>query len=217
MTMDKNSPPCKQPVLFEGDLDGEMQRTYLDSQQLAVDTEARGLKIRRDRLCLVQLCNEWGDTALVRVYGSARAPLLQSVLEAAHVEKILHFARFDMAALQHWLGIRMAPVYCTKIASRLARTYTERHGLKDLVRELCGVEQNKEQQSSDWNADELSPAQISYAIADVAHLVTIQAKLDAMLKSEGRDRLARACMACLPARVDLDLAGWENEDIFAHA
>ena len=205
------------PLFLSGDLSAEVQQIYLSSRRLAIDTETRGLCIKRDRLCLVQLCNEDGETTLLHVYGQKQTPRLQSVLESPHVEKVFHFARYDMATLQHWLGIHVTPIYCTKIASRLARTYTERHGLKDLVRELCDIDLSKEQQSSDWASAQLSPEQLIYAAGDVIHLLAVKEKLEAMLVREGLDTLAHACMACLPTRVALDLAGWEDADIFAHS
>ncbi|MBF0125976.1 MAG: ribonuclease H-like domain-containing protein [Magnetococcales bacterium] len=202
-------------IVLAGDLDQERQERYLRSRCLAVDTETMGLKTRRDRLCLVQMCNEEGVTTLVQTR-TDHAPRLQSVLESASVLKVFHFARFDMAALKQWLGIQVQPVFCTKIASRLTRTYTDRHGLKDLVAELLQIELNKEQQSSDWAAHTLTPQQIAYAASDVLHLISLQTKLDSLLAREGRLELARECMRALPVRVALDLAGWEEEDIFAH-
>ena len=145
------------------------------------------------------------------------APRLKALLADPKVLKIFHFARFDIAAFQHWLGVRTAPVYCTKVASRLCRTYTDKHGLKDVTRELVGVEISKQQQSSDWGAEKLSDAQIEYAASDVLHLHTIREKLDAMLAREGRTDLARACFDFLPVRAALDLAGWPEIDIFAHS
>ena len=205
-----------QPRLFQDDLDGEYLQKYLNSRYLSVDTETMGLNIIRDRLCVVQMCNEEGVAAIVQIK-TYRAPNLKKVLESPAVEKILHFARFDLASLQHWLGIRVQPVFCTKIASRLVRTYSGYHGLKDLVRELRGMEMDKQQQSSDWGASDLSAQQIQYAQSDVVHLVALKEGLERMLQREGRLEMARACMNFLPTRVDLDLAGWEAEDIFAHS
>ncbi|MEO5365711.1 MAG: ribonuclease D [Magnetococcus sp. WYHC-3] len=203
------------PVILQGDLSEERMLAYLSSRFLAVDTETLGLNHQRDRLCLVQMCNENGLTTLVQIR-SSHAPRLQQVLEALQVEKIIHFARFDMGTLRNWLNIHVNPVYCTRTASRLARTYSPRHGLKDVVHELLGVEMDKEQQSSDWASDLLSPAQVAYAVADVRHLIAVRERLEAMLHREGRQDLARQVMNALAARVSLDLAGWENEDIFAH-
>ncbi|MEO5341529.1 MAG: ribonuclease D [Magnetococcus sp. MYC-9] len=207
-----------QAKIFQNDLDAAYQQRYLNSRYLSVDTETMGLNILRDRLCLVQMCNEEGLMAVVQIQqNQAEAPRLRELLESQAVEKILHFARFDLASLRHWLGIQVQPVFCTKIASRLIRTYSGYHGLKDLVRELCGKELDKQQQSSDWGTHELSALQIQYAQSDVIHLVTVKESLERMLQREGRLDLARRCMAFLPTRVDLDLAGWEAEDIFAHS
>jgi len=184
---------------------------------IAVDTETMGLVPGRDRLCLVQLYGG-GDTChLVRI--SARqphAPNLCRLLADPAIEKLFHFARFDVAVIKHDLGVTCRPVYCTKIASKLARTYTDRHGLKDLCRELLGIELAKEMQSSDWGAPDLSEAQLAYAANDVLHLHRLRERLDAMLKREGRAELARACFEFLPRRVELDLAGWSDVDIFAY-
>ncbi|MBF0147562.1 MAG: ribonuclease D [Magnetococcales bacterium] len=204
------------PTVFENDLDDRQRQRYLESRYLAVDTETLGLLTRRDRLCVVQMCNEEGVISVVQTK-NYDAPRLKEVLESPRVEKIFHFARFDMAALYHWLGCRVQPVYCTKIASKLTRTYTSNHGLKHLVRELLGVEMDKEQQSSDWGADVLSEQQLAYTAGDVRYLVAIKERLDAILKRENRVELARDVMAALPMRVNLDLAGWENEDIFSHS
>ncbi len=184
---------------------------------VAVDTETMGLDPRRDRLCLVQLSAGDGDAHLVH-FPEPRyeAPHLRRLLADPRRLKLFHFARFDLAVLEHHLGIRCEPVYCTKIASKLARTYTDRHGLKDLCRELLGVELAKEQQSSDWGAPELSEAQLRYAANDVLHLHALKDRLDAMLAREGRRELAEACFAFLPTRARLDLAGWRDVDVFAH-
>lgn len=202
------------PQIFTGDLSPAMRELFLSGRFLSVDTETRGLRVHRDRLCLVQMCNEEGQVALVRTT-EATAPNLQAVLESPQVEKIFHFARFDLATLHYWLGIRVNPVFCTKIASRLARTYTDRHGLKDLARELLELEMDKEQQSSDWANPALSDKQIAYASSDVLYLIALRNRLETMLNREGLLPLARESMAFLPTRVALDLAGWE-EDIFAH-
>ncbi len=204
------------PIVLVDDLNDELHQTYMKSRYLAVDTETLGLQIKRDRLCVVQMCNEDGVVALVQTKNHD-APRLQEVLEASAVEKIFHFARYDVATLKHWMGIEVNPVFCTKIASRLVRTYTDGHGLKDVTSELLGIELDKQQQSSDWAADVLSPEQAAYAAADVIHLVEIKNRLMAMLEREGRTELARVCMEFLPHRAALDLAGWEEEDIFSHS
>ena len=184
---------------------------------VAVDTEALGLNIPRDRLCLVQLSAGDGVCHLIQVAeGATDAPNLKALMENPAVTKIFHYARFDVAILRHYLKIAVAPVYCTKIASRLVRTYTDRHGLKDLCRELLGVEISKEQQSSDWAAETLSKDQQLYAASDVLYLHELRAALDGMLAREGRADLARSCFDFLATRVALDLAGWPDEDIFSH-
>ena len=184
---------------------------------VAIDCEAMGLDPRRDRLCVVQLANRDGAPHLVRFpKGAYEAPRLKALLTDPAVTKLFHFARFDLAVLRRYLGVRCAPVYCTKIASRLARTYTDRHGLKDICRELLGIELSKQQQSSDWGAETLTTEQIQYAAADVLHLHALRERLDMMLVREGRDQLAQACFDFLPTRAELDLAGWSGEDIFAH-
>ena len=183
---------------------------------VAVDTETMGLDPHRDRLCLVQLSAGDGDAHLVRFAEAYDAPRLKSLLADTGITKLFHFARFDVAALSRHLGVEPAPVYCTKIASRLARTYTDRHGLKDLCREFLGIELEKVQQSSDWGAAVLTPEQIGYAAWDVLHLHPLKRRLDAMLAREGRTALAEACFGFLPTRARLDLEGWPGEDIFAH-
>lgn len=186
-------------------------------QSAAVDTETMGLDHGRDRLCVVQLSPGDGSADVVQIpRGCAQAPNLEALLSDPGVLKIFHFARFDLAALQHGLGVMPGPVYCTKIASRLVRTYTDRHGLKDLVRDLLGIEISKQQQLSDWGAETLSDAQVAYAASDVLHLHALKAKLDTLLAREGREDLAAACFRFLPDRARLDLAGWAAEDIFAH-
>ena len=185
---------------------------------VAVDTEAMGLLPGRDRLCLVQIADGGGDEHLVR-FGARSdfaAPRLKAILADPGRLKLYHFARFDLAAIRAYLGIVAAPVYCTKTASRLVRTYTDRHGLKDLVRELLGHEISKQQQTSDWGADELSDAQKEYAASDVRYLHGLKAKLDERLAREDRLALAQACFDFLPHRALLDLAGWPEVDIFAH-
>ncbi|MFO0996910.1 MAG: ribonuclease D [Alphaproteobacteria bacterium] len=184
---------------------------------VAIDCETMGLDPRRDRLCVVQLAGSDGVPHLVRFpKGDYAAPRLKALLSDSGVTKLFHFARFDVAVLWRYLGVRCAPVYCTKIASRLVRTYTDRHGLKDICRELLGIEISKQQQSSDWGAETLTAEQIEYAAADVLHLHALRERLDVMLVREGRHELARACFAFLPTRAELDLAGWPGEDIFAH-
>ncbi|WP_340317312.1 ribonuclease D [Rhizorhabdus argentea] len=185
---------------------------------VAVDTETMGLVTPRDRLCLVQISDGGGDEHLVRFAagGDYAAPNLRAVLADPERIKLYHFARFDLAAIKYYLGVVAAPVYCTKTASRLIRTYTDRHGLKELVRELLGQEVSKQQQSSDWGAAELSDAQKDYAASDVRYLHAMRTILDERLIREGRMALAQACFDFLPARAELDLAGWPEIDIFAH-
>ncbi|MBF0445391.1 MAG: ribonuclease D [Magnetococcales bacterium] len=204
------------PLVLLDDLDEERYQCYMQSKYLAVDTETLGLQVKRDRLCLVQMCNEDGIITLVQTK-SYEAPRLKAVLEAQQVEKIFHFARFDLATLRHWLGCQVAPAFCTKIASRLVRTYTDGHGLKDITLELLGIELDKQQQSSDWASATLSKQQISYAASDVIHLIEMKHKLVAMLQRDNRVELAKVCMDFLPHRVSLDLAGWDEEDIFSHS
>lgn len=185
---------------------------------VAVDSETMGLIPYRDPLCLVQLSAGDGDTHLVQLdRNTYDAPRLKALLSDTNTLKIFHFARFDVAAFQQWLGVVTTPVYCTKIASKLCRTYTDRHGLKDVTRELAGVDLSKQQQSSDWGAETLSAAQIEYAASDVLHLHLLREKLDEMLAREGRTALAQACFDFLPIRSALDIAGWPETDIFAHS
>lgn len=184
---------------------------------VAVDCETMGLHPARDRLCLVQLSSGDGEAHLVQIApGQSEAPRLAALLGDPAVLKLFHFGRFDIAALKHAFGVLTAPVYCTKIASKLVRTYTDRHGLKDLVRELLGVELDKSEQSSDWGSGQLSETQLRYAARDVLHLHALRARLDAMLEREGRGALAQACFDFLPVRAELDLAGWAEQDPFAH-
>src|SRR5579862_7996482 len=201
--------------LHEGDLpDGALA----GAAAVAIDSETMGLRLGRDPLCVVQLSDGQGDAHVVRLDRSTYdAPNLKRLLTDPQVTKIFHFGRFDIAMF--WLHLRVvtAPVYCTKIASKLARTYTDRHGLKDLTKELIGVDLSKAQQSSDWGAAKLSDEQVSYAASDVLYLHALRAKLDEMLVREGRDGLARACFEFLPQRALLDVAGWEDVDIFAHS
>jgi ribonuclease D len=184
---------------------------------VAIDSETLGLNPNRDRLCLVQLSSGDGTAHAVQFApGAYAAPNLKRMLADPNTLKLFHFARFDMAMFRRYLDSVTAPVYCTKIASKLVRTYTDRHGLKDLVKELLGVDMSKEQQSSDWGAATLTDKQLAYAASDVAHLHRLKEVLDAMLEREGRTALAKACFNFLPARVALDLAGWPDVDIFAH-
>jgi len=184
---------------------------------VAIDTEAMGLNPHRDRLCLVQLSRGDGDAHLVQFRaGCYDAPNLRRLLNDPSVVKLFHFARFDIAILYHYLGVMPQPLYCTKIASRLVRTFTDKHGLRELCKDLLGVELKKEQQSSDWGAPSLTDEQLRYAASDVLHLHALRAKLDEMLDREDRVELAQRCFEFLPARAVLDLAGWAEQDIFAH-
>ncbi|MDF1678997.1 ribonuclease D [Ponticaulis sp.] len=200
--------------LHKGDLPAGV--TFGDS--VAVDTETLGLSLVRDKLCVVQLSSGDGTAHVVQLDRSSYdAPNLKALLADTGVEKIFHFARFDVAMIQKWFGVTCAPVFCTKIASKLARTYTDRHGLKDVSRELVGVDMSKAQQSSDWGAETLSEAQLAYAASDVLHLHEIRDRLTGMLDREGRLDLARQCFDFLPTRARLDLEGWPDTDIFAHS
>jgi ribonuclease D len=184
---------------------------------VAIDTEAMGLNPHRDRLCLVQLSSGDGTAHLVQFAPDGYdAPRLKKLLGDPSTLKLFHFARFDLAMLYRYLGVMAAPVYCTKIASRLARTFTDRHGLRDLCKDLLGIDLSKQQQSSDWGAAALSDEQQRYAAADVFHLHALRARLDAILAREGRSELARSCFEFLPTRVRLDLEGWPDQDLFAH-
>ena len=199
--------------LYKGDLPAGLDF----GAAVAVDTETLGLIPRRDKLCLVQLSAGDGNAHLIqldRAYYDA--PNLKTLMVNPAVTKIFHFARFDVAMMKYYLGIDTAPLYCTKIASKLTRTYTDKHGLKDLIKELLGVELNKQQQSSDWGAHVLSDAQKQYAAQDVLYLHELKARLDQMLEREGRTSVARACFDFVPARAALDLGGWTEEDVFAH-
>ncbi len=185
---------------------------------VAVDSETMGLSLVRDPLCVVQLSAGDGDAHVVQLNRPAYdCPNLKALLGDPNVLKIFHFARFDVAMFLRDLGEVAAPLFCTKIASRLARTYTDRHGLKDVTRELLGLDMSKQQQSSDWGADTLSDAQLAYAASDVLHLHALRERLTEMLAREGRLELAQACFAFLPTRAALDLAGWDDQDIFAHS
>ena len=184
---------------------------------VALDTEAMGLNPHRDRLCLVQLSAGDGDAYLIQFApGDYGAPQLKRLLADPEVTKLFHFARFDLAMLYHYLGVMASPVYCTKIASRLVRTFTDRHGLRDLCKDLLNIDLSKQKQSSDWGTSDLSEEQLRYAASDVLHLHALRSRLDAMLAREGREALARACFEFLPHRVLLDLEGWPEQDIFAH-
>jgi ribonuclease D len=184
---------------------------------VAVDTETLGLNPLRDKLCVVQLSSGDGSAHLVQLDRSTYdAPNLKALMANLAVTKIFHFARFDVAAIKHHLGVDTAPLYCTKIASKLVRTYTDRHGLKDLIRELLGIEINKLQQSSDWGAHVLTDAQKQYAASDVLYLHELKTRLDQMLEREGRAKIAKACFDFVPVRAALDLGGWTEEDVFAH-
>jgi len=185
---------------------------------VAIDTEAMGLEPHRDRLCVVQLSPGDGSADVVQIAAQQKqAPNLQKLLADKSILKIFHYGRFDMAMLFNAFGVMAEPVYCTKIASRLARTYSDKHGLKDLTKELLGIDLSKQQQLSDWGAENLTDAQVAYAATDVQHLHALKEKLDAMLAREDRAGLAAACFAFLPTRVKLDLAGWAGEDIFSHS
>lgn len=196
---------------------GDLPEGLSFGSSVAVDTEAMGLNPRRDRLCLVQLSAGDNTAHLVQfTAGDYSAPRLKALLTDPSVLKIFHFARFDIAILKAYLGVATAPLYCTKIASKLARTYTDRHGLKDLASELTGIELSKQQQCSDWGAAELTQQQLQYAASDVLYLHAIKARLDAMLERENRLALAHACFEFLPARAELDLLGYDDIDVFAH-
>lgn len=200
--------------LHEGDLPDGLDL----GPEVAIDSETMGLRFRRDPLCVVQLSSGNGDAHVVRLNRPGYdCPNLKALLADPKVLKIFHFGRFDIGMFDLHLGVETRPVYCTKIASKLARTYTDRHGLKDVARELAGVDMSKAQQSSDWGSPVLSQAQLDYAASDVLYLHAIKAKLDVMLEREGRAELARACFNFLPTRSRLDLAGWDEIDIFAHA
>jgi ribonuclease D len=199
--------------LYRGDLPADLSFGPV----VAIDTETMGLNPHRDRLCLVQLSGGDGNAHLVQIpKGPAKAPRLAALLADPKVLKLFHFGRFDIAVLEHALGVRCEPVYCTKIAAKLVRTFTDRWGLKDLCKELLGVDLSKQQQTSDWGADTLSDEQLNYAASDVLYLHGLKAKLDALLEREGRTELAQAAFRFLPTRARLDLAGWPEIDIFEH-
>ncbi len=196
---------------------GDLPNLSAYGAEVAIDTETLGLKPHRDRLCVVQLSPGDGSADVVQIpAGKIASPNLVRLLSDPKKLKLFHFARFDLAVLYKTYGVMAGPVYCTKIASKLTRTYTDKHGLKDLVRELLGVDLSKQQQSSDWGAAALTDAQLAYAAADVLHLHALKARLDQMLARENRTSLAEACFRFLPTRVELDLGGWADEDVFAH-
>jgi ribonuclease D len=216
-------PPDVSPEIVQGDLSEELLAAYLKGPDLAVDTETMGLRTLRDRLCLVQLCNRDMKASIVQIPAenldpsrpvAGRAPRLKRLLEDPGVLKAFHFARFDVAALRHWLGIDVGPLYCTRTASKLARTYTDRHGLKDNLLELLDVEVDKAAQQSDWSSLELTPTQIRYAISDVTLLLPLMDRLQAMLERTGRSDLARDCARAIPTIAQLDVLGFE--DLFEH-
>ncbi|MEQ1790364.1 MAG: ribonuclease H-like domain-containing protein [Rickettsiales bacterium] len=197
---------------------GDLPPDITFNGDLAVDTEAMGLNNKRDRLCLVQLSDGNGDAHLVQFMREEYdAPNLIKLLTDPTRTKIFHFARFDLSIMRHYLGIRLTPIYCTRTASRLVRTYTDKHGYKDICKELISVDVSKQQQSSYWGAQTLTQDQVNYAASDVLHLHKLKEKLDEMLERENRCELAKATFDFLPYRAELDLAGWENEDIFAHS
>lgn len=212
LTVDGRNVVC---ALHKRDLPADFS---VKGDSIGVDSETMGLSLVRDRLCLVQLTDGQGEAHVVQLdRATYDAPRLKALLADPKIQKIFHFARFDVAMVMRDLGVVCTPVYCTKIASKLARTYTDRHGLKDAVKELLQRDLSKEQQSSDWGAPEISDAQLAYAAADVIHLHALRDKLNAILEREGRMELAKACFAFLPTRAALDLAGWEETDIFAHS
>ena len=199
--------------LYRGDLPADLSLGPV----VAIDTETMGLNPHRDRLCLVQLSAGDGNAHLVQIAkGQVKAPRLAALLADPNVLKLFHFGRFDIAVLEHALGVRCEPVYCTKIAAKLTRTFTDKYGLKDLCKELLGVDLSKQQQTSDWGAETLSEEQLNYAASDVLHLHALKTKLDALLEREGRTELAKAAFGFLPSRARLDLAGWPEVDIFEH-
>ncbi len=199
--------------LYKGDLPAGLDF----GASVAVDTETLGLVARRDKLCVVQLSSGDGSAHMVQLDRSSyNAPNLKALFANPAITKIFHYARFDVAVIKQYLGVDTTPLYCTKIASKLTRTYTDRHGLKDLIKELLGIELNKQQQSSDWGAHVLSDAQKQYAAQDVLYLHELKSRLDQMLEREGRTGIAQACFDFVPTRAALDLAGWIEEDVFAH-
>jgi ribonuclease D len=216
-------PPDVTPEILAGDLSEGLLEAYLAGPDLAVDTETMGLQTRRDRLCLVQLCDRQRRAAIVQLPAESfdarrppteRAPRLKRLMEDPGVVKVFHFARFDVAALGHWLGIATAPLYCTRTASKLARTYTDRHGLKDNLLEFLDVELDKVTRHSDWSSPVLTPEQVRYAISDVTLLLPLKDHLEEMLRRQGRSGLAQECFAAIPVMAKLDLAGFEG--LFEH-
>jgi ribonuclease D len=214
-------PPEVMPEIAQGDLSEEQLQAHLRSPDLAVDTETMGLVTTRDRLCVVQLCDRNGRASLVQIPApdpavprARRAPRLKRLLEDPGVLKVLHFARFDVAAVWHYLGVRMAPIYCTRTASKLVRTYTDRHGLKDCALEMLDIEMDKAARHTDWSSPTLSREQIRYAISDVTFLLPLKDRLHAMLVRQQRVELAQACFAAIPVLADLDLLGFVN--LFEH-
>lgn len=214
-------PPEVRPEIVQDDLSDELLQAYLASPDVAIDTETMGLQTLRDRLCLIQLCDRRGRAAIVQVTRpglarplAERAPRLKRLLEAPQVEKVFHFARFDVAALAHYLGIRVAPLYCTRTVSKLVRTYTDRHGLKDCLLEFLNVELDKTARHSAWSNPTLTAEQQHYAISDVTLLLPLKDKLDELLRREGRAELARECFAVIPVMARLDVLGFV--DLFEH-
>jgi ribonuclease D len=216
-------PPDVNPEILRDDLSQELLDAYLDSPDLAVDTETMGLQTLRDRLCVVQICDRKGRASLVQITRDAlhpsrpvatRAPRLKRLFEDSRVRKVFHFARFDVAALKHWLGIEVRPLYCTRTVSKLVRTYSDRHGLKDNLLQFLDVEMDKAARHSDWSAPELSPEQIRYAISDVTLLLPLMDKLEEILRREDRKDLAEACFKAIPVIADLDVLGYV--DLFEH-
>lgn len=195
---------------------GDLPKNVAFTGSVAVDTETMGLRLNRDRLCLVQLSGGDGHAHLVQIVPGTPSPTLAAVLADHKLVKIFHYARFDLAMIQRTFGVRCEPVYCTRTASRLVRTNTDKHGLKDLCKELLGIELSKQQQSSDWGTPTLSPEQIDYAAADVLYLHRLKAEMERLVEREGRTELLAACHRFLPDRAALDLAGWADEDVFAH-
>ncbi len=205
----------QKPLLFDGDLPDDIFRKYMTKSVIAIDTETRGLNLRRDRLCLTQLCDEDGLVAFVRFTSAADAPNLCKLLEAPGVVKLFHYGRFDISVMKHYLNVDVQPVWCTKIASKLIRTYTDRHSLKDLVRELLGIELDKSDQSSDWARTDLSDSQLEYAANDVRVLIPIQLRFQELLKRENLTEVADRLFQFLPTVCELDRRGWDI-NIYSH-
>jgi ribonuclease D len=216
-------PPDVQPEILKGDLSPKLLEAYLASPELAVDTETMGLQTLRDRLCVVQMCDRKGRASLVQIPRESleggrpvaeRAPRLKKLFEDERVLKVFHFARFDVAALKHWLGISVRPIYCTRTVSKIVRTYTDRHGLKDNLLQFLDVEMDKAARHSDWSAPELSAEQVRYAISDVTLLLPLKDRLEEVLVREGRKELAEACFKVIPTFAELDVLGYVN--LFEH-